>query len=87
MSHKLSEFFTDPSSGELSASRFCLTVVNLAGIMIAAKLTAMGQGGYAAAIITGLATTDAGVYAVSTYKKRGCENGREGEIGGPGGPT
>lgn len=69
------KLFTDPSSGEPSASRFCLTCCNMVGLGIAVVLAYQGQGLHAAAIVTGLAATDAGVYFASTrkdYHKEGC---------------
>lgn len=73
------ELITDPSSCELSASRLCLLLMNLVGAIIAFKLAWSGHSTQAAAIVTGLGATDAGVYAVSTHKKmRGnCDGERD----------
>lgn len=74
------ELWTDPSSCEYSASRFCLTCCNMVGLAIAALLAYRGEGLHAAAIVTGLAATDAGVYFASTrknYHRESCSNGSE----------
>jgi hypothetical protein len=64
----MKNFWIDPSSGQLSTSRFGLWLCNVSGVIIAGYLAITGQGLHAAAIITGLGATDAGVYWASTRK-------------------
>jgi hypothetical protein len=59
--------FYDPASKGWSGSRFCLFVVNVMGIAAAAILLWRGQD--PTILLTGLAATDATVYAVSTHKE------------------
>ncbi len=62
------ELLTDPSSGQLSTSRTGLLLMNIVGAAIAIYMAFTAQGLHAAAIITGVAATDAGVYFASTRK-------------------
>ena len=64
----LKEFFCDGE--KLSTSRFGLFLMNLVGAGIAVYLAYLGQGLHAAAIVTGIAGTDATVYALSTRKEK-----------------
>ena len=61
--------FIDPSSGGFSTSRFGLFLMNLTGAGVSIYLAIHGQGLHAAAILTGIAATDAGVYFASTRKQ------------------
>lgn len=59
--------FYDPAAKGWSGSRFCLVAVNVMGIVAAAIL--LWRGGDPTILLTGIAATDATVYAVSTHKK------------------
>ncbi len=66
----LKEFLTDPSSGELSCSRLGLLAMNILAIVACVWLLYLGKDVSAAAVVTGVAATDAGVYFASTRKER-----------------
>lgn len=79
---RLVELFTDPSSCQLSTSRAGLFIMNIVGAGVAIFLAIKGQGLHSAAILTGIAATDAGVYFASTRKhfdREECHNKPEGE--------
>ena len=59
--------FYDPAAKGWSGSRFCLIAVNVTGIIAAAIMLWRGQD--PTILLTGLAATDATIYAVSTHKK------------------
>lgn len=69
-SNRLKEFWVDPSSGQFSTSRLGLLVMNVVGAGVGIYLAITGQGLHAAAILTGIAATDATVYFASTRKER-----------------
>jgi len=73
------ELFTDPSSGQLSTSRTGLLIMNVVGAGVAVYLATHNQGLHAAAILTGIAATDAGVYFASTKKDFECRGKRHQE--------
>lgn len=69
--HEIQELFIDPSSGQLSMSRVCLGLMNIVGAVAGLWLAWLGHGQWAAAIIAGIAASDAGVYFGSTRKHFG----------------
>jgi hypothetical protein len=74
MKHKLVELIIDCSTGQLSMSRLCLGLMNLAGIAGGLWLAWNGHGQWAAAMITGIAASDSAVYFASTRKNSdGCK--------------
>ena len=54
-------------------------MMNLAGAVAGVYLAFTGGGQYALGILCGIATTDAGIYFVSTIKDRWQRLNREGE--------
>ena len=69
----LGYFFVDPSSGGFSCSRFGLFAMNLVAVVATFWLLYAHQWTQAAALVTGVAGTDAGVYFASTRKSPGSE--------------
>lgn len=65
---RLIEFVTDPSCGQLSASRLCFLLLNMVGAAMAVYLGMDDKGIPCATIITALVASDAGVYFASTRK-------------------
>jgi hypothetical protein len=72
---RLVELITDPSSSQLSMSRLCLGLMNVCGAIGGLYLAWTGHGQWSAAIIAGIAASDAGVYFGSTRKRNNdCED-------------
>jgi hypothetical protein len=65
---RLPEFVTDPSSNQLSASRFVLFSMGLLTIFVALFLTFTGRGNEVTTLIAAVAATAAGVYFGSQFK-------------------
>ena len=65
----LKEFLIDPSSGEYSCSRLGLLAMNVLAVVACIWLLCLGKDISAAAVVTGVAATDAGVYFASTRKE------------------
>jgi hypothetical protein len=71
---RIYEFWTDPSTNQFSTSRFGLWLMAVGGLAIAGYLAIKGDGLQAAAIITGVSATCAGVYFGSTRKDYDKDN-------------
>jgi hypothetical protein len=66
--NRLGYFFVDPTSGGFSCSRLCFFAMNVVAVIASIWLMYQRQFTTAAALIGGVAGTNAGVYYGSTSK-------------------